>query len=238
MNQGLTPTNPERELKKRNEYEAFVLWYSLPTNFRGLDDAQLKEMGVEEEHFDILKIKTQGEFAKKFRVGKDALTDWKKRSHFDKDIKNLVDKELFQKFYAKVMYAFTMQTIKYGDAQRFMTWMKMFAGHTEVVDVNINEEININGNSILEGQSIMDVVMARLKHSGRIENESQMKEIASEIEDVKYEELPSQNQYDFDSIASKQTPNAPERVEDNIDTDQVKNKLAESLKKLQQNKKK
>lgn len=237
-NTELTPHNSERELKHKSEYNAFVTWYSIPAQFRGLPSDKLVQLGIDEVHHELMKIKTQVQFAEKYKLNRDTLTDWKKRSHFDNDLKNQVDRAIFQKFYTRIVHAFSMKTIEHGDAQRFTAWMKMFAGHTEMVDVNINEEINVNGADVLEGQSIMDLVFARLKSSNRIKSQEQLDELESEIEDVSFVDLPSQNQYDFDKIQAEHSKKAKEPEPKKVDSDNVKSKLAESLKKLQSKKSK
>jgi len=230
MSNDRNPTNSEGVLRRQSEYNAFIVWYGTPSNYRGLESSKLTKLGLREEYHELMSIKTHSEFAAKYDVNRDTLTDWKKRTHFNSDLKTFVDRTIFQNFYSRVATSFTLKTIESGDAARMMAWMKMFAGHIEKVetDININDSVNVE--SILDGADIMDIVTAKLVKSGRI-SKDRLKEIASEVEDVNFEELPSQQQYDFTTMSE-----TTEKVEEIKVDEDIKSKLAKSLAKIKKRK--
>ena len=54
---------------KKQTYETYALWKSLPSFLKGQPRVALEKFGVEEEAvFELLTIKTQLDFSKKYRV--------------------------------------------------------------------------------------------------------------------------------------------------------------------------
>lgn len=76
------PTNSDSEFSpyKTAEFEDYHLWSKLPRFLKGKDFALINErMGIEDEKvIELLKIKTQKEFAQVYGVSVDVLTDWNK----------------------------------------------------------------------------------------------------------------------------------------------------------------
>jgi len=65
---------------RKQEFEAYLKWKSLPVFLRDKPESILQKMGIDDpEVFALLKIKTQTEFAKQYNI-KDlgTLTDWNK----------------------------------------------------------------------------------------------------------------------------------------------------------------
>ncbi len=72
------PNNAKKGVYKEKEFGIYLLWKSLPANFRGMKKTELKSYGIDDPFISkIIKIKNQTEFAKYFHV-KDlgTLTDW------------------------------------------------------------------------------------------------------------------------------------------------------------------
>ncbi len=66
---------------KTQDFSSYVLWKSLPSFLKGQPRAVLEKFGISDEAMlQLLEIKTQTEFARRFGV-KDlgTLTDWNKR---------------------------------------------------------------------------------------------------------------------------------------------------------------
>jgi len=65
---------------RKQDFEAYVTWKSLPTFLRGQPEPVLLKMGIDDPVvFSLLKLKTQKDFAKEYNI-KDlgTLTDWNK----------------------------------------------------------------------------------------------------------------------------------------------------------------
>ncbi|XOB46640.1 MAG: hypothetical protein ACKKMV_00435 [Candidatus Nealsonbacteria bacterium] len=106
-----TPKTPKkRALKRPDIYKKFVVWMSV---FEG-----------------IREPKTQEEFAKKFGVSKDTLTDWKKRDDFWNAVETEGKKwgrekttNIMNKFYATIMQK--------GESANFRLWFQYFLNWEE-----------------------------------------------------------------------------------------------------------
>ena len=69
------------EVYKKQDFESYALWKSLPSFLRGQPQQVLEKFGVDEEiAISLLEIKSQAEFARRFNIKDPAtLTDWNKR---------------------------------------------------------------------------------------------------------------------------------------------------------------
>ena len=75
------PINAKKITYKEKEFQTYIIWKSLPAYFRGMNRKQLSEHGFNDPLvIKIASIKSQTEFAKKFRI-KDlgTLTDWNRK---------------------------------------------------------------------------------------------------------------------------------------------------------------
>src|ERR1035437_8362552 len=66
---------------KTQDFESYAMWKALPSFLRGQPRQVLEKFGIDEDIvIDLLEIKTQAEFARRFDI-KDpsTLTDWNKR---------------------------------------------------------------------------------------------------------------------------------------------------------------
>jgi len=70
---------------KKQDFESYVLWKSLPSVLRGQPSQTLEKFGIDDEiTISLLEIKTQAEFARRFNIKDPAtLTDWNKRIEKD-----------------------------------------------------------------------------------------------------------------------------------------------------------
>ncbi len=65
---------------KGKEFEAYLLWKSLPVMWRGLAEEELIKLGIgDDDVVELLEIKTQKEFGKKFKVSVKAMWEWNER---------------------------------------------------------------------------------------------------------------------------------------------------------------
>jgi len=234
------PNQSKVKIRKINEYKAFVMWNSIPKIYRGLTKDELIKLGIEEQFHELLEIGTNSEFAKRFGLSNDTLTDWRKLPQFESDIVNTVDRSTFQEFYARIVREFTLKTIEYGDAQRFVIWMQKFAGHIErfqssPIDAQDDKDVVLPD----DGTNIMKLVLNDIANNRGITDE-EMKSIMGEMDDeVVVEELPSQQQYDFDKIekmhrdkaaAKKSAESLPKKTKG--DKTKEKIKIVSSVKKI------
>lgn len=65
---------------KGQEYRLFLIWRSLPVTLRGISSEQAEERGVKDpEIMELIQLKTQGDFADRFQISMNTLTEWKRQ---------------------------------------------------------------------------------------------------------------------------------------------------------------
>lgn len=65
---------------KGQEYRLFLIWQSLPVTLRGISGEDAESRGVKDpEIMELIQLRTLGDFAERFGISRDTLTDWKKK---------------------------------------------------------------------------------------------------------------------------------------------------------------
>ena len=112
------PKNPKtKALVKPLIFNEFAMWMALPEPMR--------------------EIKTQGEFAKKFGVHQDTLSDWKKKPEFWK----IVEQEwnhFGRTKTANVIAKFYKTTMTEGKTSDIKLWLQYFLDWSEKIDSKVN----------------------------------------------------------------------------------------------------
>lgn len=109
---------------KKQVYETYALWKSLPSFLKGQPRVALEKFGISEEIvFELLSIKTQAEFSKKYNIDVGTLTDWNKRLEKDgltKDINSWA-----RKLTPNVIFALYKNITKHGRAHEVRAWYEL-----------------------------------------------------------------------------------------------------------------
>lgn len=109
---------------KKQTYETYALWKSLPSFLKGQPRVALEKFGVEEEAvFELLAIKTQTEFSKIFNVDTGTLTDWNKRLEKDGLVKGI--NSWARKLTPNVIFVLHKNIIKSGKAHEVRAWFEI-----------------------------------------------------------------------------------------------------------------
>ncbi len=111
-------------------YELFKAWLAVPPVLRGMDPERATQLGGEAFAQELLSIRTQGEFAKKFGMNEATLVGWKHRAHKEGSIKEIVE-ETAHEYLPNLMHSFYLKTMKHGDAPRMTLWLKWIEKWTE-----------------------------------------------------------------------------------------------------------
>ena len=113
---------------KKQDYESYALWRSLPSFLRGQPQQVLEKFGVDEELVaSLLEIKTQAEFAKRFGIKDPAtLTDWNKRLEKDGSLTRIHG--WARKLTPNVIGALYKNVSKSGKASEVKAWMELVEG--------------------------------------------------------------------------------------------------------------
>jgi hypothetical protein len=113
-----------KEPYKKQTYDAYVLWKSLPSFLKGQPKTNLEKFGINEDIvFDLLSIKNQAEFSKEYKIDVGTLTDWNKRLEKDgltKDINSWA-----RKLTPNVIFALYKNITKHGRAHEVKAWYEL-----------------------------------------------------------------------------------------------------------------
>jgi hypothetical protein len=113
-----------KEPYKKQTYETYVLWKSLPSFLKGQPRRSLEKFGIEEESmFELLEIKTQLDFSKKYEIDTGTLSDWNKRLEKDGLIKDI--NSWARKLTPNVIFALYKNVIKNGRAHEVRAWFEI-----------------------------------------------------------------------------------------------------------------
>lgn len=110
---------------KKQDFDTYVLWKSLPSFLRGQPKVVLEKFGLTDDLIlELLQIKTQTEFSVKFGI-KDlgTLTDWNKRIEKDGLLQPL--NSWARKLTPNVVFALYKNITKNGRSQEVKTWYEI-----------------------------------------------------------------------------------------------------------------
>lgn len=114
---------------KRQEFESYVLWRSMPSILRGQPRHVMEKLGIDDElAMSLLEIKNQTEFARRFGI-KDlgTLTEWNKRINENGGLmKNIVS--WAKRLTPNIISALYRETTKNGRAAEVKAWMEIIEG--------------------------------------------------------------------------------------------------------------
>ncbi len=113
---------------KKQDFDSYVLWKSLPSVLRGQPRQMLEKFGIDDEiAINLLEIKTQAEFAKRFDIKDPAtLTDWNKRIEKDGLVPSIND--WARKLTPNVLLSLYKAIAKNGKASEVKAWYQIVEG--------------------------------------------------------------------------------------------------------------
>ena len=120
-----TQKNSIRGVYRKQEFDAYVVWKSLPSFLRGQPTVVLNKMGIDDElTIELLTIKNQTKFAKKFNI-KDlgTLTDWNKKISEEGLLNNIYD--WARQLTPNVVMSLYKNITKNGRAHEVRAWFEL-----------------------------------------------------------------------------------------------------------------
>lgn len=114
---------------KKQEFESYVLWRSMPSILRGQPKHVIEKLGIDDDlAISLLEIKNQTEFAKKFGI-KDlgTLTEWNKRIESNGGLMKSIN-SWAKKLTPNVVSALYREATKTGRAAEVKVWMEIVEG--------------------------------------------------------------------------------------------------------------
>jgi hypothetical protein len=114
---------------KKQEFEAYVLWRSMPAIFRGQPRHVIEKFGIDDDlAISLLDIKSQTEFAKRYGI-KDlgTLSAWNKRIEENGGLLKNVN-SWAKRLTPNVISALYREVTKTGKAAEVKAWMEIIEG--------------------------------------------------------------------------------------------------------------
>ena len=124
-----TDEYPELVVYKKQEFDAYVLWRSMPSILRGQPRHVIEKMGIDDEiAMSLLEIKNQTEFAKRFGI-KDlgTLSDWNKKIEERGGLLQNIN-SWAKKLTPNVISSLYREATKTGKASEVKAWMEIVEG--------------------------------------------------------------------------------------------------------------
>lgn len=136
------PFNPY----KGHEYRLFLIWRSLPMEIKKGGVPYLEKAGVDDE--DLLALaecRTMGDFAEKFGVSRDQLTEWKQKP-VPPEFQD-IDWRVWARQLTQSVVALLFEGIQEDkDAARIKLWLQAVDGYVEQSAINGNVSVEtLNG---------------------------------------------------------------------------------------------
>lgn len=131
---------------KGQEYRLFLIWRSLPMEIKKGGRPYLEAAGIDDD--DLLALadcKTQSQFAEKFGLSIDTLTDWKNKPVPPEY--EAIDWRTWAKQLTTSVVALLFEGIqKDKDAPRIKLWLQAVDGYVEESNINSNVSVEtLNG---------------------------------------------------------------------------------------------
>ena len=127
-------TKGGRGIKREICQSAFRLWLSIPDTFRGMPDVVIDKMGIgDPDILELLDIKSQSEFGRKFDVKYEILSLWKSQMKEGESFDDV--KAFFKKLTKNVLGSLYREMQKQGDAPRAKLFMQIVEDWNEQMGI-------------------------------------------------------------------------------------------------------
>jgi hypothetical protein len=143
-------------ISKQKEYETYVMWKSLPSILYGQEEKKLSRLGLDETTMELLKIKTQTEFAYRYKLALSTLSGWNQNEDLGKRV-SAARKKWAKGLTSNVMGAFYEKILKHGDAGRVELWFKLNEDYREKIQI---------GND--KADKILDAIAASIDKNNKL----------------------------------------------------------------------
>lgn len=126
----VNPTESEFSPYKPNEYRLYLIWKALPVNALNCDGIA-QELSIENWEFkQLVGIKTQDDFAKRFGIHPSTLTEWNNQS-IPSEYAHLDWRTWAKSLTKDVVFSLYKGIVEHSDAARIRLWFQF-------IDVSIS----------------------------------------------------------------------------------------------------
>lgn len=114
-----------------NIFKLYRIWLSLPAQLRGRTSRELAALGITDEQIhELMVIKSQSEFAKRFKVARKTLYRWSQVPLSDDEVA-LDWRQWAKRLSRNVYWSLYEKAVEEGDAQRVKLWAQLVGDFPE-----------------------------------------------------------------------------------------------------------
>ncbi len=132
---------PPEEIKpyKKDVYDTYVMWYSIPLAIKNLSENEKIKMGLTELSITLSALRTKEQFAKAHGIDRSTLCDWDKKTSWAEV--NAGMKRWQQAMTSNLRLALYKKAVRTGNAAEVMTWEKIVNDFSEKTTLEHSGEI-------------------------------------------------------------------------------------------------
>lgn len=131
----------ESGVYKTAEFQAYAVWKSLPAILRGENEATLAKFGIDDDlSKEMLSIKNQTEFAKRFKIKRATCSEWNKILTDNNFIYDGI-KRWAKMITPNVIMALGKTAMKTGKAPEVLAWGKIVEEMKDKTEVDASEDL-------------------------------------------------------------------------------------------------
>lgn len=143
--QGGIKKGTEDRMVHKDIYALYKFWKSIPAMFKGLTADELnKRYGIEDPMMhDFSTMRTQGDFAKRFKIAEETLSDWNKRMDVDGFDFLAGARAWAEKLTKNVVVAHYSKIMRKFDPISADLWYKAISGFSEKREIKHTGKLSI-----------------------------------------------------------------------------------------------
>lgn len=141
---GVKKEDGRGKIKLAELFEVYKAWKGLPTIWRGMSTTKLNELGVDDPNIrELLSIRTQRDFAEKFKINEDTTTAWNKKL-FDIGVDYLDEARKWARLFTKnVVAAHYKKAVRRFDPMTGDLWYKVIEGFNEKKQIEHSGKLSL-----------------------------------------------------------------------------------------------
>ena len=185
----------------------------LPSFLRGMDAEKLRLYGFGDNIFEILEIRTQGEFQKEFNVGHNTIAEWKKREDFKEQVKLFRKNFVFNTYKDAIDHKFSQRVMRTAEPTAVKLWHELYGDYIPTTQIQGHvTHTHVVVSNDLSKHTVLQMVLAKVAARHGID----IQQLSKEVEESYYAPLidaeatvldsvplPSKSPYNVDELEVK-----------------------------------
>lgn len=203
------------EVEKKDVFNAFVAWSVLPSNLKMLSPDKLEYYGFKGVVLDLMDIRTQGDFQKKFDVSPATISRWKKRDDYKEAVRDFRKNFVYGTYKDGIDHKFSQKVLRNPDPASVKLWHELYGDFVQKQELQVSGEvshIHLHVVPEISKKTILELVIAKvaakagvnvLELMNRVENSHFAPLIDAEATVLESVPLPSSKPFDAVEVERK-----------------------------------